>query len=64
MFIICYSVVNPVSFDNVRAKWSPEIKHNNPDTPIILVGTKSDLLNDKYTLNKLLVKENFIFNFF
>ncbi|CAF1533670.1 unnamed protein product [Adineta ricciae] len=54
VFVICYSVVNPVSFENVRAKWSPEIKHNNPDTPIVLVGTKIDLLNDKQTIKTLL----------
>ncbi|UJR21564.1 hypothetical protein I4U23_024647 [Adineta vaga] len=54
VFLICYSVVNPVSFENVRAKWSPEIKHNNPDTPIVLVGTKIDLLNDKKIIKTLL----------
>ncbi|CAF1036063.1 unnamed protein product [Adineta steineri] len=54
VFLICYSVVNPVSFENVRAKWSPEIKHNSPDTPIVLVGTKIDLLNDKQTIKNLL----------
>jgi Ras-related C3 botulinum toxin substrate 1 len=53
-------VVNPVSFDNVRAKWSPEIKSNNPETPIVLVGTKLDLLNDKHIINKLLVNKNLI----
>jgi len=61
VFLICYSVINPVSFENVRAKWSPEIKHNNPDTPVVLVGTKSDLLNDKHALKKLLVKRNLFF---
>ena len=55
VFLVCYSVVNPASFDNVRAKWSPEIKHNNPDTPVVLVGTKLDLRDDKHTVEKLLV---------
>ncbi len=63
IFLVCYSVVSPASFENVRAKWSPEIKHNNPDTPIVLVGTKLDLLNDKHTLKKLLVKEIFLLKF-
>jgi Ras-related C3 botulinum toxin substrate 1 len=64
VFLVCYSVVNPASFDNVRAKWSPEIKHNNPDTPIVLVGTKLDLRDDKHTIDKLLVskeKKNIFF---
>ena len=63
VFLVCYSVVNPASFDNVRAKWSPEIKHNNPETPVVLVGTKLDLRDDKHTVDKLLVraKEKYIF---
>jgi Ras-related C3 botulinum toxin substrate 1 len=66
VFLVCYSVVNPASFDNVRAKWSPEIKHNNPETPVVLVGTKLDLRDDKHTIDKLLVsrrKKNPNFNF-
>jgi len=35
--------VNQASYDNVEAKWYPEIKKNCPDTPIILCGTKIDL---------------------
>lgn len=35
--------MNTASFENVRAKWYPEISHHCPDTPIILVGTKYDL---------------------
>lgn len=38
VFLICYSVVSPSSFDNVTSKWYPELKHHCPDAPIILVG--------------------------
>ncbi|CAF1924157.1 unnamed protein product [Rotaria magnacalcarata] len=58
VFLVCYSVVNPASFDNVRAKWSPEIKHNNPETPVVLVGTKLDLRDDKHTIDKLLARKS------
>lgn len=58
VFLVCYSVVNPASFDNVRAKWSPEIKHNNPETPVVLVGTKLDLREDKHTIDKLQVRSS------
>lgn len=53
VFLICFSVVNPVSFENVLSKWYPEIQHFCPDVPIILVGTKMDLRNDPDTLDKL-----------
>jgi len=53
VFLICFSLVNPASFENVRAKWYPEVSHHCPNTPIILVGTKLDLRDDTKTLEKL-----------
>jgi len=53
VFLICYSVMSKASFDNVRAKWHPEIQHHSPNTPIILVGTKSDLRMDQNAIAKL-----------
>ena len=31
------------SFEHVRSKWYPEVRHHCPDVPIIIVGTKKDL---------------------
>ena len=53
VFLICFSIVSPTSFENVRAKWYPEVSHHCPNTPIILVGTKLDLRDDKETIQKL-----------
>lgn len=53
VFLICFSLVNPPSFENVRTKWYPEISHHAPNTPVILVGTKLDLRDDKDTIEKL-----------
>ncbi|MEQ2226520.1 Rho GTPase protein rac1 [Ilyodon furcidens] len=53
VFLVCFSVVSPASFENVRAKWSIELKHHCPNTPIILVGTKLDLREDQDTVDKL-----------
>lgn len=43
VFLLCFSVGSRTSFDNIKAKWHPELKHFCPTTPFILVGTKSDL---------------------
>ncbi|RWA14170.1 hypothetical protein EKO27_g905 [Xylaria grammica] len=53
VFLICFSIVSPPSFDNVKAKWYPEIDHHAPNIPIILVGTKLDLREDPATLESL-----------
>lgn len=53
VFLICFSLVNCASFENVRAKWYPEISHHCPSTPIILVGTKTDLREDPVQIEKL-----------
>uniref|UniRef100_A0A2K6PYV0 small monomeric GTPase n=1 Tax=Rhinopithecus roxellana TaxID=61622 RepID=A0A2K6PYV0_RHIRO len=57
VFLICFSFVSPASFENVRAKWYPEVRHHCPNTPIILVGTKVDLRDDKDTVEKLKEKK-------
>ncbi|XP_044005703.1 ras-related C3 botulinum toxin substrate 1-like [Aphidius gifuensis] len=53
VFIICFSLVDPKSFENVKAIWYPELHRHCPATPIILVGTKLDLLEDEETIKKL-----------
>lgn len=47
VFIICFSIISPYSFDNILSVWAPEVKKHCPDAPIVLVGTKLDLRNDK-----------------
>ena len=66
VFLLCFSVVLPSSFHNIREKWIPEIrkstqknkkkiksKNQKDDIPIVLVGTQSDLRNDAQTLVEL-----------
>jgi small GTP-binding protein len=43
VFIIAFSLTDSNTFDNVETSWVPEIKEHCPNTPYILVGTKSDL---------------------
>ena len=61
VFLICFSVASPNSFENAREKWIPEIKHFCPRIPFVLVGTQSDLRNDPQTISKLSkCRQNFI----
>ncbi|KZT72769.1 hypothetical protein DAEQUDRAFT_802324 [Daedalea quercina L-15889] len=53
VFLICFSLVSPPSYENVRTKWYPEISHHAPSTSIVLVGTKLDLREDPGTIEKL-----------
>ncbi|ODV72133.1 Rho family GTPase RHO5 CYBJADRAFT_178217 [Cyberlindnera jadinii NRRL Y-1542] len=54
IFLVCFSIVEPASFKNVKNKWIPEIRHHSSDEiRIILVGTKSDLKDDPHTLDRL-----------
>ena len=53
VFLVCFSVVSPSSFENVKEKWVPEITHHCQKTPFLLVGTKIDLRDDAATVEKL-----------
>ena len=46
VFLLCFSVVSPTSFQNVPEKWVPEIRKHVPFAPLILVGTQCDLRED------------------
>ena len=45
--------MSPASFENVKLRWYPEVKHYSPKAPIIVVGTKLDLKEDEETLKRL-----------
>jgi len=53
VFIICFSLCSPESFENVKTKWHPEIVQFNPRTPFILVGTKLDLRDSPEMIESL-----------
>lgn len=53
VFLLCFSVVSPPSFDNIAVKWIPELRQHCPHTPLLLVGTKNDLRDDPDTLISL-----------
>jgi small GTP-binding protein len=46
VFLVCFSVVSPSTYESVSCKWIPELLHHAPGVPIILVGCKTDLRED------------------
>jgi len=53
VFLLCFSLVQPPSFENVEKRWKPELAEHCPNTPILLIGTKLDLRDDPQTIEKL-----------
>jgi len=43
VFLMCFSIISPSSFENIKIRWYPELQHHCPGTPCLLVGTKLDL---------------------
>jgi len=54
VFLVCFSVTSPASFENVREKWFPEVHHHCPGVPCLIVGTQVDLRDDAAVRDKLL----------
>ena len=46
-FVVCFSVADLVTFENVKQRWLPELRRNNPDSKVLLVGLKCDLRKSK-----------------
>jgi cell division control protein 42 len=53
VFLVCFSVTSPASFENVREKWFPEVHHHCPGVPCLIVGTQVDLREDTSVKDKL-----------
>jgi small GTP-binding protein len=46
VFLICFSIASPQSFERIRSHWSVETRQYCPMAKRILVGTKGDLRDD------------------
>ena len=51
--LMCFSVDDPNSLQNISDKWHPEIKHFCPGVPIIVVGNKADVRDDRNVLAEM-----------
>ncbi|KAL5054157.1 hypothetical protein RYX36_034839 [Vicia faba] len=47
VFLLCFSLISKASYENISKKWISELRHYAPNVPIVLVGTKLDLREDK-----------------
>ena len=50
--LICFSTVSPESLEKAKS-YAPEVLHQCPSKPFLLVGTQTDLKEDSETLQKL-----------
>ena len=57
VYLVCFSVVEPDSYENIKECWVRDIKHHYPNIPFLLLGTKVDLRGDRATLDKLAKKQ-------
>ncbi|KAJ5072107.1 hypothetical protein M0811_09487 [Anaeramoeba ignava] len=53
IFLICFSLISPSSFENVKSKFIPEIKQNFPNIPIILIGNELEKRNNPIIIEVL-----------
>ncbi|NXI62862.1 RHOF protein, partial [Anseranas semipalmata] len=51
--LMCFDVTNRSSYDNILTKWYPEVNHFCKGVPVLLVGCKTDLRQDRAVLRKL-----------
>ena len=53
VFILCFSIISPISLSSIKCKWLPEVLHYCPSAKLLLVGTKADLRHDPKVLEGL-----------
>ena len=53
VLLMCYTVDNRDSFQNITERWVPEVNHFCPHVPVILVACKKDLRFDPETHERL-----------
>ena len=53
IFLVCFSVVDPDTLENVKRNWLTEIRILSPKASFILVGTKTDMRESTEVINRL-----------
>ncbi|KAL0236924.1 hypothetical protein PCE1_000321 [Barthelona sp. PCE] len=53
VILVCFSVDNHASYENVLNRWAVEIRHHASNCQIVLAATKIDLRTDKKVVDEL-----------
>ena len=53
VFLLCFSVVSPESYEAIRAKWADQMRNLCPSAKLVVVGLKTDLRGDERVINNL-----------
>ena len=53
VFCICFTRISSKSFKKIPSRWVPEINHHAPNSALVLIGCKFDLLSDTDVITKL-----------
>ena len=51
--LVCFSVINTASYENVKSKWAKELRRHCPGVPVILVGTQIDQRENSLVIKDL-----------
>lgn len=57
VFFLCFSIVQPESYESIRAKWAREIAFHAHQTPTVLIGLMADLRSDETLVARLAERE-------
>lgn len=60
IILLCFSLGNPQSLEDIEQKWIPEATHHCPTKPMFLVGTKTDLLETSEKVWEILFIAHFL----
>uniref|UniRef100_A0A1A9Z8T0 Uncharacterized protein n=1 Tax=Glossina pallidipes TaxID=7398 RepID=A0A1A9Z8T0_GLOPL len=64
VFLMCFSLIDPISFANIQDKWFPEVRRYCPITPILLVELHAKkLVPITYCQGLLKAREIFAMNY-
>lgn len=53
VFLVCFSVADPETLENVKRNWLTEIRILSPKASYILVGTKTDMRENTEVISRL-----------